>query len=120
MIRRLSALPGEVNAHHPLRDSDDHALLPNLYFDPPPLNLQYFPFSLFPRTTSFWCLSHHCAIAAINIARASALGPGCVKPGTARIPVVIGLIERLLRRFLGVGNGKATPANVVISRFYTA
>ena len=35
-------------------------------------------------------------------------------------PVVIGLIERLLRRFLGVGNGKATPANVVISRFYTA
>lgn len=30
------------------------------------------------------------------------------------------LVKRSLRRFLEVGNGKETPENALISRFYTA
>jgi hypothetical protein len=48
------------------------------------------------------------------------MGPGCVKTQIKRRLGDTDLSDRALRRFLEVGNGKGTPENTPIARFYTA
>jgi hypothetical protein len=50
----------------------------------------------------------------------SASGRGSVKTQTRRDVREARPFKTLLRRFLEVGNGKETPKNDVVSRFYTA